>query len=142
MTLHHQFIIFWRKSLMAITQECCELSWTSPGGSNSQNNRCTATYNLSRKLSNLYEPDMQDTAGEIRTSLFAIYSCWLLPMDKQREDDQLEPIYNSSVPILDVALEDLSRAMNDRDGWREKVREIRAGSATWWWLLYKLISYV
>ena len=25
-------------------------------------------------------------------------------MDKQRQDDQLEPIYNSSVPIQDVAL--------------------------------------
>ena len=25
-------------------------------------------------------------------------------MDKQRQDDQLEPIYNSSVPIQDVTL--------------------------------------
>ena len=25
-------------------------------------------------------------------------------MDKQRQDDQLEPTYNSSVPIQDVAL--------------------------------------
>ena len=25
-------------------------------------------------------------------------------MDKQRQDDQLEPIYNGSVPIQDVAL--------------------------------------
>ena len=25
-------------------------------------------------------------------------------MDKQRQDDQLEPIYNSSVPIQDIAL--------------------------------------
>ena len=25
-------------------------------------------------------------------------------MDEQRQDDQLEPIYNSSVPIQDVAL--------------------------------------
>ena len=25
-------------------------------------------------------------------------------MDKQREDDQLKPIYNSSVPIQDIAL--------------------------------------
>ena len=41
-------------------------------------------------------------------------------MDDQRQDDQLEPIYNSSVP----------GAMDDRDGWWERVREIRAGGAT------------
>ena len=28
--------------------------------------------------------------------------------------------------------EDLSRAMNDRKEWRERVRDIRATSATWW----------
>ena len=30
------------------------------------------------------------------------------------------------------SLEDL-RAINDRGGWRERVRKIRASSATWWW---------
>ena len=29
--------------------------------------------------------------------------------------------------------EDLPGAMNDRDEWRERVRDIRATSATWWW---------
>ena len=28
---------------------------------------------------------------------------------------------------------DLLGAIDDRDGWRERVREISAGSATWWW---------
>ena len=32
-----------------------------------------------------------------------MYSCRPLHMDKQSLDDQLEPIYNSSVPIHDVA---------------------------------------
>ena len=31
------------------------------------------------------------------------------------------------------SLEDLPGAMDDRDGWRERVREIYAGSKTWWW---------
>ena len=35
--------------------------------------------------------------------------------------------------------EDLPEAMNDREKWRETVRNIRAGGATWWWwLLYIL----
>ena len=32
--------------------------------------------------------------------------------------------------------EDLPRAMNDREEWRERVRDIRATSATWWWWWY------
>ena len=31
------------------------------------------------------------------------------------------------------SLEDLPGVMNDRDGWRERVKEIRTSSATWWW---------
>ena len=33
-----------------------------------------------------------------------IHSCGLLHMDEQRTDDQLEPIYNSSVQIQDIAV--------------------------------------
>ena len=32
--------------------------------------------------------------------------------------------------------EDLPEAMNDREKWRERVRDIRASSMTWWWLWY------
>ena len=31
------------------------------------------------------------------------------------------------------SLEDLSGAIDDRNGWQERVREINAGSTTWWW---------
>ena len=58
--------MYGRKSLTAITQECCELYWTSPGGHSPQNNRCTATYHPSQKLSKLDKPDIQNTAGEVR----------------------------------------------------------------------------
>ena len=34
--------------------------------------------------------------------------------------------------------EDLPRAMNDREEWRERVRDIRATSAIWWWWLTNL----
>ena len=29
--------------------------------------------------------------------------------------------------------EDLPEAMNDREGWRDRVRDIHAGGTTWWW---------
>ena len=36
--------------------------------------------------------------------------------------------------------EDLPEAMNDREKWRERVRDIRATSTTWWWWWWQLIS--
>ena len=34
------------------------------------------------------------------------------------------------------SLEDLPEAMDDRVGWRERVRDISADGATWWWYIY------
>ena len=36
------------------------------------------------------------------------------------------------------SLEDLLGVMDDKDGWRERVREIRTGSVTWWWWWWHL----
>ena len=47
---------------------------------------------------------MWDTAGEIGMNSYVTYSCGPLHMDEHRQEDQLEPIYNSSVPIREVAL--------------------------------------
>ena len=47
---------------------------------------------------------MQDTTGEVRTNSFATYSYGSLHMKEQKLDDQLEAIYNNSVPIQDIAL--------------------------------------
>ena len=33
--------------------------------------------------------------------------------------------------------EDLPEAMNDREKWRERVRDIRASGTTWWWWWYQ-----
>ena len=39
------------------------------------------------------------------------------------------------------SLEDLSEAMDNRNGWWERVREIRASCMTWWWLFH-VIKYL
>ena len=36
--------------------------------------------------------------------------------------------------------EDLPEAMNDREKWRETVRDIRAGGATWWWWWLRILN--
>ena len=62
-----------------------------------QNSNCTATYHLSRKLLKLDEPVMRDTGGKVRTSHKLHIPVDPIHMDKQRQEDQQEPIYNSSV---------------------------------------------
>ena len=37
--------------------------------------------------------------------------------------------------------EDLPEAMNDREKWREKVRDIRATSTTWWWYMCVCVGH-
>ena len=38
--------------------------------------------------------------------------------------------------------EDLPEEMNDREKWRERVRDIRASGTTWWWWWWKLATFV
>ena len=38
--------------------------------------------------------------------------------------------------------EDLPEAMNDREKWRERVRDIRAGGTTWWWWYIYIYIYI
>ena len=64
----------------------------------------TTTYLPSRKLSKLDEPYMQDTPGEAGMSSQVIYSYGPPRMAEEKQDDQLEPTYSSSVMIRDVVL--------------------------------------
>ena len=79
-------------------------SWTSPGGNTLQDTNYTVTCLLSRKLSKLDEPDMQDTAGEARVSSKVMYSYGLPHMAEKKQDDQYEHTFSSYVKIRNVAL--------------------------------------
>ena len=64
-----------------------------------QSSSCTPTYHPSQKLSKLDEPDRQDTDGEVGMSSLVMYSYGLLHMAKQKQGNQLESTYSSSVRI-------------------------------------------
>ena len=89
----------------------------------------TRMLRATRKLSKLDEPDTQDTAGEARTNSSVMYSYGPPHMAKQEQDDQLEHTY-SSCKDTGCSPEDLPEAINDREKWRERVRDIRAGGTT------------
>ena len=76
----------------------------SPGGNTPQGTNYTATCLPSRKLSQLDEPDMQDTAGEAGTSSKVMHSYGPPHMAGQKQDNQLEHTYSSYVRIQNVVL--------------------------------------
>ena len=133
--LHRRYQSVWRKSLRQTKRECCKPYWTSLGCSTPQSSNWTATYHPSRKLSKLDKPDMQDTTGEVRTNLWMTYFCGLLHIDKQRQDDQLEAIDNSSVLIQDVDLKTYQKRWTREKGGGRGIREIHADGTRWWWWL-------
>ena len=66
------------------------------------------------------------------------------PSHERAEDDQLEPIHSSSVPILDIAWKTRRDRWTNKDVWQERVSEIRASNARWWWRWwwkFKIIAY-
>ena len=57
-------------------------------------------------------------------------------MAEQKQDDQLEHTYIQQLcEDTGCTPEDLPEAMNDREEWRERVRDIHAGGTTWWWFI-------
>ena len=108
-----RWLSLWRNSLTAITQECYEQYWTVPGANTTQNSSC---------------PAITKTTQIRRTR--HVGHCW-------RSKDEL---------MIDVLLWILShewtkigrpptdKGIDDRDEWRERMREIRVSSKIWWCL--------
>ena len=109
----------WRKSLTAITQECCAQYWTGPGDSTPQSSSYTATYHPSRKQQRLDEPDTWNTVGEVGISSLVMYSCGPLHMGEQRQEVHVEPTYTYIRANTGFSHGDLLKAMDDREVWRE-----------------------
>ena len=115
--------------MTATTQECCEQYWTSSGGSTTESNSCTFTYHPSRKLSKLDELDMQDTAGEVGMKL-------VIEILLAKVGRPAQAYIQQHCADTGCNPEDLPGAMDDRDVWQERVRDICADGAKWWWWIY------
>ena len=82
--------------------------------------------------SKLHEPNMQDTSGEVGTN-----SCDVLqwnPSHRRAKAGWPARTYIQQL-CADVGfdLKDLPEAIDDREGWRERVFDISADGVTWWW---------
>ena len=116
---------------MATTQKCCEQYWTNPGGNTQQSSSYMATYHPSWKLPKLNEPD----AGRSWRSRGMLISdvLWWTPSHGQAKACWPAWTYIQQLCVdTEYSPEDLPEAMNNREGWRERVRDIRADGMTRW----------
>ena len=104
-----------------------------PGGNTPQSTNYTATCLSSRKLSKLDEPDMQDTAGEAETISLVNVLLWTPTCSRAKAGRRARTYIQQLCEDTGCGPEDLPEAMNDREKWREGVRDIRASDTTWWW---------
>ena len=88
-----------------------------------------ATCLLSRKLFKLDEPDMQDTAREAGTNSCDVL-LWTPTHGCVKAGRPARTYIQQLCEDTGCCPEDLPEAMNDREKWRERVRDIRATSTT------------
>ena len=67
----------------------------------------------------------------IRDELISDVLLWTPHMAEQNQDDQLEDTYIQQLcEDTGCSPKEMPEAMNDREKWRERVRDIRAGGTT------------
>ena len=75
--------------------------------------------------------NIRHTAGEARTNSYVTFSSGLLHKVMPVLTDQQRTYQHQLCVDTGCSLEDTPEAMDDRDGWGERVREIPAGNVTW-----------
>ena len=130
------------KSLTSTTQECCKQYWTSPGGSTPQSSSCTATYHPSQKTILGRRTRHAGHCWRSKDELISDVLLWT-PSHGRAKAERPARIYIQQV-CADTGWgpEDLPEAMDDTSyrPLQERVRDIRADCATWWW--YRAMSRV
>ena len=103
---------------MAITQECCEQYWTSPGGNTPQATNYTITKTIQVRRTR--------HAGHCWRSRDELISDVLLWAHTYGRAKAGRTYIQQLFKDRGCCPKDLPEAMNDREKWRERV-------TTWWW---------
>ena len=82
-------------------------------------------------VSKLDKPDMRDTAREV--GLISDVPLWTSSHGWAKAGQTAWTYIQRLCANTGCSPEDLPEAMDDREGWRERVRNIHADSRTWWW---------
>ena len=126
---------------MAITQECCVQSWTSPCSSTPQDTNCTAHLPPITKTIQVRRTRHAGHCWRSRDELIRDVLLWIPTHGRAKAGRPARTYIQQLCEDTGCCPEDLPRAMNDREEWRERVRDIRATNAIWWrWWCYHHLS--
>ena len=115
-------------SFMSNTQECCVQSSTSPGGNTQQDTNCTATCPLSQKTIQVRRTRHAGHCWRSRDELIRDVLLWIPTHGRAKAGRPARTYIQQLCEDTGCCPEDLPRAMNDREEWRKRVRDIRAAS--------------
>ena len=101
---HGHWLNGWRKSLTAITQECCEQYWTSPGDITPQSSSYTTTDHPITKTIQVRRTRVVGHCWRSRDELVSDVLLWTPSYGRAKAGRPAWTTYSSSVPIRDVAL--------------------------------------
>ena len=68
-----------------------------------------------------------------RDELTSVVLLWTLTYGRAKAGQPARTYIQQLCEDTGCSPEDLPEAMNDREKWRERVRDIRASGTTWWW---------
>ena len=123
----------WRRNWMAITQECCVQSWTSPGSSTPTRHQLYGHLPPITKTIQVRRTRHAGHCWRSRDELIRDVLLWIPTHGRAKAGWPARTYIQQLCEDTGCCPEDLPRAMNDREEWRERVRDIRATSAIWWW---------
>ena len=121
------------KKLEAITQEFCEQYWTSPRSNTPQGTNYTANCLLSRKPIQVRRTRHAGHCWRSKDELMSDVLLWIPAYGQAKAGQPAQTYIQQLCEDTVCSPEDLPEAMNDREKWQERVRDIHASGTTWWW---------
>ena len=130
---HGCWLSILRKSLAAITHECYELYWTIPGNNILQNNSCSATNLPSQKTIEIRWTRHTRHSWRSKDKLISDGILWTLSHGWDSVRRPARTFRQQLCTDTGCSIEGLPEAIDNRDKWWERVREIHASNMTRWW---------
>ena len=130
---------------MAITQECCVQSSTSLWQRWRQHPTRHQLYGHLPPITKTIQVRRTRHAGHCwrsRDELIRDVLLWIPTHGRAKAGRPARTYIQQLCEDTGCCPEDLPRAMNDREEWRKRVRDIRAASTIWWWWWFQLLLYL
>ena len=134
-TRSFRFLNGWRRNLTATTQECWEQYWTSPGDNNPTRHQLYGHLPPITKTIQVRRARHAGHCWRSKDELVSDVLLWTPTYGQAKAGRPARTYIQQLCEDTGCNPEDLPEAMNDREKWREMVRDIRAGGTTWWWWL-------